>query len=407
MRRPKSLQRMAYLILAFLTACSDEPSAVSQDAVTHTDSAGVVVVSNSRAFGSPDAPNRRLSDSPLLRIGSIDNPLTSFSRIRAIDVSADGTLLIGDHGGPDIRAFSANGDFLWRAGREGEGPGEFRGIHDLEVCGERIVVVDLFVRRLTFLTLDGSLDTTHPYNSSAEAATPASFDCNARGDFARLDRGVGGEVPSGTTYVTDAVISLGALESMQEVAQHRMDGFARFRHSTTDGPAEYGLSTYIALGDSLLHIAASDQPSIRSYDARGELARITRWDMDPVPLTSELLNEDLERRLSRFPSSMQARYRDVWEQMDFPAQMPTVDQMIQSRDGELWVRRFVPLGDETRRRWWIFDSQGALHASVETPSSLEILAVTQDRVFGVATDDLDVEYVEVYAIEPADSGAAR
>jgi len=50
------------------------------------------------------------------------------------------------------------------------------------------------------------------------------------------------------------------------------------------------------------------------------------------------------------------------------------------------------------RRWLVFGPDGAVRAEVRTPDGFRPLAIRSDRVWGIYTDDFDVESVRAYGI---------
>ena len=48
--------------------------------------------------------------------------------------------------------------------------------------------------------------------------------------------------------------------------------------------------------------------------------------------------------------------------------------------------------------WWILDDEGEWTGRVEFPNGLRVLLIHGDEVWGVETDDLDVNYIVKYSI---------
>ncbi len=48
--------------------------------------------------------------------------------------------------------------------------------------------------------------------------------------------------------------------------------------------------------------------------------------------------------------------------------------------------------------WLVLDPSGEPAATVVTPAALRVLAITRDRVWGVESDELDVDYIVGYRI---------
>ena len=82
---------------------------------------------------------------------------------RAFSVRAlAGNLVVADFGSSSIKAFRPTGTLRWQVGREGSGPGEFRGPSSLALLRSgHVVVADPRLGRVTSLTSDGRVDAAH------------------------------------------------------------------------------------------------------------------------------------------------------------------------------------------------------------------------------------------------------
>jgi hypothetical protein len=94
--------------------------------------------------------------------------------------------------------------------------------------------------------------------------------------------------------------------------------------------------------------------------------------------------------------SLGARERDIWEATYAPAYLPPVQGLLVARDGGLWLSRT----GEGRggKAWWVFSSDGARLGTAHTPTGLRVQVIGDGVVWGVATDDLDVNYIVRYRL---------
>ena len=95
-----------------------------------------------------------LNRPPALEIGALDSPEEEvFGRLRDVAIGSGGDLFILDNLVNELRWFDARGRYLGRAGRDGQGPGEFSGpvaltlddsglVHVLDVRNSRISVFE-------------------------------------------------------------------------------------------------------------------------------------------------------------------------------------------------------------------------------------------------------------------------
>jgi hypothetical protein len=89
----------------------------------------------------------------------------------AIVEGQGGNLYIADNGARDIKVFQPTGNYLFKFGRGGQGPGEFEGPRKILKYGSRIVVFDSRRFMLQYFSLDGRYEKGvklyHPYSDIA------------------------------------------------------------------------------------------------------------------------------------------------------------------------------------------------------------------------------------------------
>ncbi len=72
-----------------------------------------------------------------LRIGSVEDTLTGFSRVAGVLPAPDGRVYVADAQDQRIRVFDADGGYVGAFGRRGQGPGETEAIRELGGCRTR------------------------------------------------------------------------------------------------------------------------------------------------------------------------------------------------------------------------------------------------------------------------------
>ncbi len=109
-----------------------------------TDGAYRLVMEELVQFGAEEAPEREL-----------------LSQIRGVEVDSDGNVYILD--GNRLISFTAEGEFRWESGREGEGPGEFSRARSMFMTPDGLLLVaNQGERRLDLFSLSGKFVLTIP-----------------------------------------------------------------------------------------------------------------------------------------------------------------------------------------------------------------------------------------------------
>jgi hypothetical protein len=346
-----------------------------------------------------------------LRIGVAEgaeenNNAYALWKVRGVAVDSSGRIAIANSGTLEVKLFSPDGEFLWSTGDRGTGPGEFLSFRGIESCGDSFVVSDLQARRLSELNGRGELVRTWRWERLRRGSTPFRVACDRSGStLAFLDRqsGVAADVGPYTVTAVVAGAPMGerAPDILVEVA-----GIDRYRYQRTDGPAEFGKSTFIAASPGLVHVVVGDAAEVKSYDLDGRLVRVARWPYSARPLTPQVLDATLADAESVLPMSRRAEFRAIWEDMTHPELLPAIDGLVASSNGDLWLRRYRTAAEgDNPDVWFVVSAEGALRGSVLVPVDFEVLRVLDDAVIGLVRDQVGVEYVERRRLDKRDSGA--
>jgi len=379
--------------------CSRVPSsprADAKDAVLHVrDSAGIRIVESFDRDQLGRLPRWTLRNDPHLRIGSLEEGPAAFGRIAGIAAGPDGTLYVSDALNFQIRAFSRVGEWRWSKGRLGDGPGEFRGVQGIELCGGRIVVADLFSRRLTVFDDAGSVLGTERWSPAVGGFVPSRWTCDVSGMWLQIDRESVARVEEGPHRVR-AHLSTGAFGEKRVQPLGGDFWIDRYRHTTIDGPSDLGTSTLGTVFSGGVHIVDTGRAELRTYSSHGTLVRIVRWYVEPRVVTREFLREEADARSKVLRPEQRSTYRALWLSLRHPSVLPVSDTLIPVPGGGVWVRRFEPRSSGARHReWWMISADGMLTGVLEVPEGLSLRRVVPEGAIGVVRDSLGVQFVEL------------
>ena len=166
------------------------------------------------------------------------------------------------------------------------------------------------------------------------------------------------------------------------------------------------LTRTTAWGD-LFVVAPNDTYEIRAYEPAGTLSRIVRRDHALIAPTPAHVGAELERRVALRPPEQQAdrrrELRETFEEVPIAETFPAFDQIVADALGHLWVEEYdLPGEQRPNPLWTVFDPEGGVLGFVETPAGLNIFEIGADYILGRATDDLGVEYVQVWSLSRSD-----
>ena len=115
--------RVLAALLLTLAACDTQSTPTG---TFHTDSAGVPMATAVTPLSLPG--QGWTVDELLAEIGTIDGPPEyQFADVVAAVRLGNGNIVVADRGASELRSYDAEGNFQWRAGREGGGPASSGG----------------------------------------------------------------------------------------------------------------------------------------------------------------------------------------------------------------------------------------------------------------------------------------
>jgi hypothetical protein len=94
----------------------------------------------------------------------------------------------------------------------------------------------------------------------------------------------------------------------------------------------------------------------------------------------------------------------MFREWTYPPFQPSFDRLLIDEVGNLWTRHYSPVPAD-RTGWTVFAPDGKWLGEVDLPMGFEVLQIGADRILGVWTDALDVEYLRVYAIDKPEDPA--
>ncbi len=318
-----------------------------------------------------------------LRIGSLDGAIeTTFGGGQISVRTTDDYILVLDHEARVIRVFDHSGGFVRSVGREGKGPGEFSAPMGILIDPlGRWWIQEAFAHRYTIFDAAGEFVRTVPrelrgYNRMRQLRfeTDSTFIDHATADFGAgfyradtlgvileafprlrfpdLPIGLGGPILSGQDSPVRAAIRFGLDRLVWTLAP---DLTLWFGYSN-----EYTLVNRTLEGDTLRVLEASHRRAAFT-SAEAELVRAAEREKGLGPLFSP----------------------QIWRGIH------VLD------DGHLIIQVNGEFGD-TSRELDVFDPSGLFLGTLELPFRMphrSVPAFMGDRMFLVAMDELDVQYV--------------
>ncbi|UCG88182.1 MAG: hypothetical protein JSW71_06460 [Gemmatimonadota bacterium] len=380
-----------------------------RDTFSIRDSAGVTIVVNT---GDPGSWTEwHISSAPELILGaSDDDPENALYRVVGALRLSDGRVAVGNAGSFEVRYFAPDGRFLYAAGQEGAGPGEFSNIEWITLLSaDSVVAYDSRQQRLTVLDPAGKYVRSMPIRATDEVLVPVVV--GLFGDGSALIRNP--HPPPEQTGVYRIDFRLYRYEAGVS-SPHPLGVFAgddRYFRLIEGALSVYGVpfarSYVLDVVDTIFYHGHNEHSELRAYSPTGRLLRLIRWDAPPVEVTDEAVRQFREAQLNR---TQNPDLRRRWEQVlaGIPANrtMPKfgasyllrgVAGLIHDEIGNLWVLQYAWRPGQATR-WSVFDKRGVALATVTLSPRHEPLQVGDEFMLLRFRDSLDVETVRLHKI---------
>lgn len=387
---------------------SAEPEGASGPAAR--DSAGVRITENAEPVWT-DGEGWRLGEAPVLDLGHLDGPEeTQFFQVSAGTRLSDGSFVLGSLGSHDLRRFTADGEHLWTAGREGEGPGEFLGLMRVVAGpGDTILTFDFRQRRISRFAPDGEFLDARPLEAPGESGfafvetlLPDGSAVFTWREFSRdRDLPAEGEVSRDTVGIHlldatgDSARELGRFPGAETVVLRAGETEGGFNITISSTP--FGRSTETAAGSAAVWIGDTDRFEVWRYGLDGRLEAIARRDFEPVVVDDALIRTAMAEELEEADDEDRQAIRRRWESVRVPPTLPAFEALRVDRAGNLWVQSFEVPG-VPERAWSVFTGDGVWLGEVVFPDRFRPLEIGDDYVLGRFGDELNVEHIQIWEL---------
>lgn len=400
---------LVLLVVGLATACDGEPAAESPE---RDDWSGPVVTHSPEALSGAQL----LDMVEVLRLGSLDGPPeTQFFRVTAADIAGD-ELFILDAGHSEVRVFDLeSGEFLRKFGRAGDGPGEFRNPSTLEILGDTLVVAGLM--RMSRFELDGT------FHGAREAYLRTSTGPDRRLSHAGRTRFITessrqGMPPEEVLYRDTTIVravdprtaEAGEVIFRYPDRERLFDRQVGIFHTPMFSP----FPVFSAGADGRLYYTPNDAYRIDVVDAAtGEHVLRVESPLELPPVTRDMIDQEIADdeealRDARERESPELQfYEAALRRKDLPVgeRRTLTNGMRAAEDGRWALIRGdldanpTELGDPGH--WDVFGPDGAILGRFVTAPGANVRRFTGDYVITRETDDLGVQSVIVYRLEPA------
>ena len=400
---------MRSITLVTLTTLAAGCSLLGESASSATvvrDSAGVSIAENDLEKLSATCT---IDSAPAVTIGAEGGPPEyQLHRVFGARRLSDGQIVLANQGSQEIRFYDREGKFVRRAGREGQGPGEFSdAFHLWSMPGDTVWVGDYRPWEFEVFAPDGKwvrgvrpmpqyLNSPSPMIVLADGRSILGMETSLRegGNFAPRQVTIFIHAPDGTLLDTLGVFDNGRWGQISD------DPTSVFLYP------HFESFTRAAGGGSRLVIGHGSEAQLRIYEVSDStrLVRIVRWTTPDRTVTPEDVRAEQERNIERYKDvtdpDMRRRLVEplVNEKRPAAERFPAFTGVTAGRDGTIWVREYPTPRTPDARRMIAFDADGRFVCRMTLPPFEELLEIGADYLLAEDADDVGVERIVQYRV---------
>lgn len=389
----KAWLRLASVLgISVSIACAGESASTASGFEMDTLASGTILIRN----GSEGRWTRMAQDAwtlwEELRVGRLEGEGPDvFGQVRNVIPGSEGTVWVLDAQARELRQFRSDGALLRILGGPGEGPGEFGGNPCAFAGPHGEIWVESGGRWQRFDAngefLGGQRVTRSvgcailTWRGEEMAAATAEFDPATQEVSASLI--VYERSSDGTVVVRDTVPM--PMIPDRPVVEWFLDGR---RRRSAPLPLSHSPSYFLQDSGVFWVTDGGGVYQFRRQSLEGDTLLIVQRAHEAVAVPDSIRNAEIDAL-----SWLDIGYPDGFDRGDVPRVYPPFERIIEADDGTVWLRRRIQSGAVA---YDVFLASGEFLGTVPLPSGLNGFfehAITEDHVYGVAQDELDVQYV--------------
>lgn len=320
-------------------------------------------------------------------------------RVRDVVPLPGGRIAVADGGSGEIRVFGPDAAHLASMGRPGDGPGEFRRLTSLAAWpGDSIVAWDPRHQRISVFHSGGRFGRTVqvPHFNDSFGLEFLGVTPDHR-FFFRAGFPQRGDAPYRGMFRPDQTYALVTSEGVVSADLGAHPGAEGFLAAGGGFESFYGhphaKSTLATVWGDRLLITPNDAFELRAFTSDGMPDVVIRLDREPMRPTRDDMLRWFEEFTADDAPAERAAFRRTFEEFPLLESAPAFDALLVDAVDHIWVRDFTGVAGGPAR-WVVFNPEGVVLGTLDTPSGLEVHAVGADFVLGVARDEFDVERVQ-------------
>jgi hypothetical protein len=333
---------------------------------TISDEGEVVVVKNPKKPAFGEAAFTLEEELSIGKPGGTEGHL--FSRLWYLAVDDEENIYAMDHGETQVKVFDKKGVLLRAIGRKGAGPGELMNPNNIFMTSRPELVVEDFIRNLTYYTPDGK----YIRALSTVGIFPIGILLDSSGRIFAMRNIQNPEKPGKEVDLYDQ--NLNFLKTIVSVPERKPDpGLLE--------PFRLGIQWALS-NDGSLVVSSREGYELDVFNVEGKLVRKIIKDYDFVRIT----DEDVKQRVRKVPEG---------RKLVVPKYFPAVRSLTTDDEGRIFVSTYEKPAEGTFVND-VFDSTGKYVATVAIKGKPQVWK--KHKLYAIEEDEEGFSIVKRYRV---------
>ena len=312
-----------------------------------------------------------------------DNEDVTLGRVTGVLADNQGRVYVGDYDTKTVHVYHSDGSYVTSLGREGEGPGEFGQVSQMNIHNGLIHIYDWSQRRINVFSTESfelayttSLDFNNAQNSGLSGWMAISFHILDDGNYLvrfnkpfrpdNLDENKTHrlyKVSSDGQLLSDIILELPVGEVLIDMDIPMIMG------------VPYSRNAQISISGETLYNLWTEDMAVRTYDVNGQYQSSFYYPVNKSPLNRAELLEQHENE----------QMKQMIRNAEIPETWPAVQGYIQDDESRFWISRIID--DRDSYEWWVIEPNGTLVSRFTWPRNKSIRQVKDNWLYTLETDE--------------------
>jgi hypothetical protein len=292
-----------------------------------------------------------------------------FIRLWYLVVDEEENIYAMDQGESHIKVFDKNGTLLRAIGKKGEGPGELAQPNEIFVTGGNQLVVDDYIRNLTYYSLDGKFIKAQ----STAKIFPVGILIDSLGRILAMTN-INEPDKSGKEIVLYDE-NLNYLKTIISIPKPRPN-------PQILEPFQPEINWALSKDNSVI-ISFKEEFELQVFNAQGKLSKKITKEHEPVKITEQ----DVKQRIRRVPEG---------RKLVVPKYFPAVHSLTADDEGRIFVHTYEK-AEEGKFYNDVFDSEGRYIARVSLKDILQVWK--KQKLYSIEEDEEGYQFIKRYKVK--------